>query len=529
MEKIGDGSYGCVYHDPETGDAIKRCYHEKYENDQFSNIWAGNIREMDILRRCGHHPNIVGLTRVAFEKVKDPTYNKLTLYMEKFPTNLEQYVRSQSKGKVDTATLRIIAVQLLLGLEYLHTHKIVHRDLKPDNILIDPGLNRGLDPGDGAVGEVKSSPAPIRVAICDFGICDIAMKYRKSETKVTSPYYRAPEVFSEQQYSYDIDMWALGLILYYIIQGKNAYDYPQEEDRKISKEIQALKQSLDYIKDINEVFKINRHISSLKRTLNETILRSIEAMNIKRDFNPIHDFRSLILGLLQIDPKKRLTATQALALPFFNSVRATYIDPTRRNYPIESLQMRKLSFENIPERKWMSNYTFKFLSDYSSMNTDTIYPIVFHGLDLFERYIGYQREVGRAAGLSRSQSKGKYLNEAEVYLYLYTCFYIAHKYYAVTLIPFDYEDFFPSELLTDYNMEKAEEFEEFLLSQVIDFKFFEYTLYEITEEMINSPSGPDYFRILKEYLTVSQCDKNYNSYRSMYREHFFKSRSIVAY
>ena len=35
-------------------------------------------------------------------------------------------------------------------------------------------------------------------------------------------------------------------------------------------------------------------------------------------------------------------------------------------------------------------------------------------------------------------------------------------------------------------MEKAEEFEEFLLSQVIDFKFFEYTLYEITEEMINA-------------------------------------------
>ena len=75
-----------------------------------------------------------------------------------------------------------ILVQIFLGLEYLHSHKIIHRDLKPDNILINPET--------------------LEVAICDFGMADINMKYQVSETKVTSPIYRAPEVFLKK-YSYE--------------------------------------------------------------------------------------------------------------------------------------------------------------------------------------------------------------------------------------------------------------------------------------------------------------------------------------
>ena len=40
------------------------------------------------------------------------------------------------------------------------------------------------------------------------------MKYQVSETKVTSPIYRAPEVFLKKKYSYEIDSWAVGIIFY---------------------------------------------------------------------------------------------------------------------------------------------------------------------------------------------------------------------------------------------------------------------------------------------------------------------------
>lgn len=492
MRKLGSGTYGNVFLDEVTNEAIKKCYHEDSRN-----IWAGNLREMDIVKRFGKHPNIVSLHRVTLDSSKDLHYNKLALHLQQYPTNLIRYISQQKGSKIDLTSSRIIIVQILMGLEYLHSNKIVHRDIKPDNILIDPST--------------------LEVVLCDFGMSDIRMLYRKSDTKVTSPLFRAPEVLKEKRYSYEVDIWAAGLIFYRLLMGEYPYTYPLKEDREAEAKLKELHDKLRECSD-DEENEIRDQIKKIRDKISKLILDEVQKIDIKKSFNAKYSYRNLLMGLLQEDPHKRLTATQALASPFFDSVRQKYIDNVRKEFPPVFIKLRKLSFEPLPERKWISKYTMKYISDSKDLDADVIYPIIFHGLDIFEKYLTYCK----SQNIISKKSTGKYLSEQETYLFLYACFYIAHKYYAITQVPFDFEDFFPQDLMTDHSMREAEKFEEYILSKVLDYQIFECTLYEIAEDMINNPQTSDYYKILKEYLALTQKVQDHNSYRSMYREHFFK-------
>jgi serine/threonine protein kinase len=99
---------------------------------------------------------------------------------------------------------------ILIGLHYLHSKNIVHRDLKPANILIDK-LPEGVD----------------ILKIGDFGIAkvdiqEIKKKFSATLGEKTTPAYAAPETMKEKpESSAKVDMWALGIILYQLVNSKN--------------------------------------------------------------------------------------------------------------------------------------------------------------------------------------------------------------------------------------------------------------------------------------------------------------------
>ena len=94
-----------------------------------------------------------------------------------------------------------IALQICAGLEAAHEQGVLHRDLKPANILID---ERG------------------RVRLTDFGLAAVADDVRRGDLS-GSPAYMAPEQLEGREASLRSDIYALGLILYEMLTGRQRF------------------------------------------------------------------------------------------------------------------------------------------------------------------------------------------------------------------------------------------------------------------------------------------------------------------
>mgnify|MGYP002132562836 CR=1 FL=1 len=449
--------YGNVYLDGDT--AIKRCFYEGKPNGML------NLREMDVMHRLKGHPYIVNLRKVNIstpEVIKDPddenmgkTLEKISLVMDLAPSTLQESVPTDKGFSIDD--VRRIMAQILVALEYMHINRIVHRDLKPSNILYNPDTGK--------------------VNICDFGMCGLEMNYSRPELNVTSFIYRAPEVFNKKRYSAHVDLWAAGCIMYFLLTGVPLFNFPKE------------------IPD-DEMLKLQQEAST------------------KKHFKSRHDFRTLLEGLLKIDPRERFSATQALKSRFFDPVRIELIDAVRKDFPVEEITMNHVTLDHLPERKWIKETINSFLTRFDE-NDLAVYPVVFHGLEIFERYLSWA--IKNQPSLPQGAADtGKYLRKHETALYLTTCLFIAHKYYSVVDPVYEWEQFFPSDLRSPELISKAEDFEEFIITEVLDYNLFAFTLYEIAEWFIETPTYKHHLQILKIYLNIQSWDNG--TYRKMFRE-----------
>lgn len=96
--------------------------------------------------------------------------------------------------RVSLKAMKKWSIQILKGLDYLHTHDpcVIHRDLNCSNIFIN-----------GNIGKVK---------IGDFGLAAIVEKSHHAHSFLGTPEYMAPELY-EQDYTELIDIYSFGLCL----------------------------------------------------------------------------------------------------------------------------------------------------------------------------------------------------------------------------------------------------------------------------------------------------------------------------
>ena len=142
LNRVGEGTYGIVYRANERDSpnedivALKRI-RMQHDNEGFP---ISALREISLLKKLKHE-NIVALKEVV---VADGLENIFMVmeYAEQDMAYLMDNVMSKNKAhQYSTSHVKCLMIQLLKGVEYLHSRFVIHRDLKLSNILL---ISRGI-------------------------------------------------------------------------------------------------------------------------------------------------------------------------------------------------------------------------------------------------------------------------------------------------------------------------------------------------------------------------------------------------
>jgi serine/threonine protein kinase len=126
--------------------------------------------------------------------------------------NLEDIV--SKRGPLGEGEALEIAYQLARGLQFIAKKKVVHRDIKPDNVFI------------------KKEGVYTLYKLGDFGF---AVKKQMNEEIVGTPIFMSPELFREETYGSEVDVWAYGLLVHYML-FKEHY-FMENTENKVKKKV----------------------------------------------------------------------------------------------------------------------------------------------------------------------------------------------------------------------------------------------------------------------------------------------------
>lgn len=193
--EIGKGHFGCVYSgsDPIKGNvAVKMLVQAPGESDTDFSIRRATLLSEGKHLESARHPNIVEIYHA--EKSGDD----YRLVMERCDSSL---LYDYEKGPISFTRLRDIATQACIGLEHIHSIGRLHRDIKPSNIMV--------------LGRVFK--------IGDFGIVSdrIVAGYASAQGYAD---HLPPEFYTDNATNIKSDIWAMGMTLYRLLNGKDFYD-----------------------------------------------------------------------------------------------------------------------------------------------------------------------------------------------------------------------------------------------------------------------------------------------------------------
>lgn len=264
-QSLGRGAYGEVVVAVDVNTKEKRAVKIVKRGTSLKSV-EHLTRELQVMQSV-NHPGIVKTYQIFAGKT-------IFVVMEYVPGgDLFDFVAQQEK--LTEAQGSETMGSILKAVTYLHSINIVHRDLKPENILC------------------SEKSWPLQTKLADFGFSTVLDPDGDSNmrTPVGTAYFMAPEIITSKGHGQPVDLWACGVILYTILTGR--LPFPGRN-------------RAEYFRNVgigNALYP-----PSLWKGISENAL-------------------NLVKGLLNMDPKKRLTALGA--------VKHTWIDTPAPNVEIK--------------------------------------------------------------------------------------------------------------------------------------------------------------------------------------------------
>ncbi|MCJ1404303.1 hypothetical protein MMC11_007528 [Xylographa trunciseda] len=195
--------------------AVKICEHGPAGGADEKKIESSLKRELDILKSI-NHPSLVHLKAVNI-------LDKQAFLVLNYSAGGDLFELASLHLEILVPSLiRRIFAELVAAVRYLHSQYIVHRDIKLENVLFN--LPVSAIP---SVSDWQTYPTPI-VTLTDLGLGRLIPQPPESPlltTRCGSEDYAAPELLMGQEYDgRATDSWALGVLLYAIMEGRLPFD-----------------------------------------------------------------------------------------------------------------------------------------------------------------------------------------------------------------------------------------------------------------------------------------------------------------
>lgn len=212
VRELGRGSFGSVYEIrkqifdyadraalkvislPQSSSEINELYNDGYDaksiSERFQSYLEEIVREYKLMSELKGNPNIVYSDDVYYVQHGDGIGWDIYIKME-----LLTPFANVLTTPADEQQVIHLATDMCNALAACRKKNIVHRDIKPQNIFVSQS-------GDFKLG--------------DFGIAKTAER-TTSGTKTGTYRYMAPEVYNNQPYGPSVDIYSLGMVLYWML------------------------------------------------------------------------------------------------------------------------------------------------------------------------------------------------------------------------------------------------------------------------------------------------------------------------
>lgn len=212
--RLGGGTFGDVFqiyrdnYGMRIDSALKVIQVNSWETAGGNDIPDALQREIEIMEALRGAPNIVIIEDFFFKK--DASTSSLFVRMELL--NCLQEILSGRKGQGALLSIREIiklGKDVCRALMYCEKKGIIHRDIKPANLFVDRF-------GDYKVGDFGASK---RLEM---------LQGTQTMTSIGTISYMAPEIFQGRSYNNTVDIYALGLVLYQLMNNGRMPFLPDE-------------------------------------------------------------------------------------------------------------------------------------------------------------------------------------------------------------------------------------------------------------------------------------------------------------